>query len=265
MTHYFRAVPAPVLGSVSRNGQRFLTGRLVPYGVIAQVLDELPDGKVDYYREGFRSGAFGPQAGPTVIDKLSKIGLHHTHEQGGGLGYLGPFVGLRDEPDGLYGDVRIMPSLIDNVNALLESGVDELSIEFALPSRSTNTEVDGDGVRWRTRAHLHKVALEPKGAYSTARVLAFRAEADEQAAAEAAATEAAEAEAKAKQAEADAEALASAKERQRAEAAQEATEARRRRWAELTDRVIPELEHQRALARDLGLTIPSGYRRDVGR
>ena len=263
MTQHIRAVPA-ILGATSRNGQRFLTGRLVPYGVVADVLDEV-DGKREFYREGFRPGAFRLQAGPTVADKLSKIGLRHTHERGGGLGYLGPFVALRDEPDGLYGDARIMPTLVDNVEALLESGVDELSIEFGLSPRATNTEVGADGVRWRTRAHLLQVALEPMGAYSTAQVLAFRAEADELAKEEAAAAEAAQAEEAAKQAEADAEALASAEERRRVEAAAEAAEARHRRWVELTDRIDGEMDRQKRYLADLGLTVPGGFKRDVDR
>lgn len=174
---FFRAFPA----SIEQTGPRQLSGRLVPYDMPTDVLDVLPDGKYDLYREGFRSGAFAAQANNPERGVLSKIGLIHTHE--GGLGYLGPFVGLREEADGLYGEVNILRSRANDVEDLLADGIQELSVEFRLP-RTNHTTVDDQGVRWRTRAHLDQVALEPKGAYSTARVLAYRAEVDEQRAAD---------------------------------------------------------------------------------
>src|SRR5215471_16331154 len=123
---FMRAYPA----QVEQSGPQQLTGRLVPYDVSADVLDILENGKPDIYKEGFRRGAFDGQVEPgrTNSRVLTKIGLIHRHE--GGLGYLGPFVGLRDEPDGLWGDVNILPSKADDVLSLLQSGVDELSVEF---------------------------------------------------------------------------------------------------------------------------------------
>jgi HK97 family phage prohead protease len=165
---YVRAYAA----NVERTGPRQLTGRLVPYNEVADVLDVLSDGQTDIYREGFRAGAFSPQANITEKGVLSRIGLVHRHE--GGLGYLGPFVALRETDDGLYGDATILRSKAGDVEDLLDEGVGELSVEFRLP-RANHTEVDGEGVRWRTRAHLDQVALEPRGAYRSAQVLAFRA------------------------------------------------------------------------------------------
>lgn len=230
--HYLRAFPT----SMERTGPRQLTGRLVPYDEAVPVVDELPDGGVDFYREGFRPGSF-PQAASTEPGVIRQISLIHRHE--GGLGFLGPFTALRSEADGLYGDVSILRSRADDVDDLLGSGVSELSIEFALPKGAAHTEVDDEGVRWRVKAHLHQVALEPKGAYSSAQVLAFRAEAD-------AALQEAEA--------------ARLAEVARDAAASEAAEARRRRWQELTGRLEDEKARQAALEQRLGITRAGGLR-----
>lgn len=209
-----RAFPA----QIERTGPRQLTGRLVPYDEPTDVLDVLPDG-VDIYREGFRYGAFAPQANTTEKGVLTRIGLVHRHE--GGLGYLGNFTALREERDGLYGDVAILRSKAGDVEDLLDAGVRELSIEFHPPGAG-HTEVDEAGIRWRTRAHLHRVALEPQGAYSSAQVLAFRAEVDHR----------------------------------QVEHAGDELAARRRRWDELTGR-LPALEARQAeMVRQYGITRP---------
>jgi len=229
--HFIRAYPT----TIQQNG-RTLTGRLVPYNVATDVLDELPDGKLDVYREGFRPGAFGPQVNTKEKGIVNRIGLIHRHE--GGLGYLGPFVALREEADGLWGDVTVLPTRADDVATLLNAGVSELSIEFRLP-RNDHT-VEQDGVRWRTRAHLDQVALEPRGAYRQAQVLQYRAEQDQLA------KEAAEAE----------------HERQAAEAAAElaAAEAleRRARWDAMVGRIDGEQVKQAEMIRTYGAVRPGG-------
>jgi HK97 family phage prohead protease len=237
---YTRAYPAVI----ERTGPRTLTGRLVPYNVSTHVADPTDEpGKFDIYREGFRRGAFDPQVMTREKGVLNKIGLIHRHE--GGLGFLGPFVALRNADDGLWGDVTILPSKADDVGALLDAGVDELSIEFRLP-RADHTSIDDQGVRWRTRAHLDQVALEPKGAYSSAAVMAYRAEMDEDAKAQL--------EAKADEERLAAESIA------KGNAEAEADE-RRRRWAEYADRVDVELAKQAELVSTYGVTAPRGYRR----
>jgi HK97 family phage prohead protease len=250
---FLRAFPS----SIERTGTRQLTGRLVPYNVAADVLDELPNGELDIYREGFRPGAFGPQALVRERGVLSKIALIHRHE--GGLGFLGPFSALREQPDGLYGDVTVLRSKADDVEDLLAAGVDELSVEFRLP-RNNHTEIGDDGIRWRTRAHLDQVALEPKGAYRSAQVLAYRAEIDAEQRERAEAAAAAEAQRQAQQRAADAEATALAEETKRAEAEADAAAERRRRWDEMTGRLDGDLERQAQYVRELGVTQPSGYR-----
>ena len=231
---FFRAFPA----SIEQTGPRQLTGRLVPYDRPTDVLDVLPTGKYDIYREGFRPGAFAAQANNPERGVLSKIGLIHSHE--GGLGYLGPFVGLREEDDGLYGEVNILRSRANDVEDLLAGGIQELSVEFRLP-RTNHTAVDDDGVRWRTRAHLDQVALEPKGAYSTARVLAYRKEVDEQLA-----TDAEEETLRA------ALAAEAAQNEERAAAAIE----RKRKFDELVARYEPARQRQGELVDRYGFAIP---------
>lgn len=228
ITHV-RAFPSDIV----RTGQRQLTGRLVPYNEIADVMDILADGRYDIYREGFKPGAFAPQAGIKGKGIVEKIGLVHRHE--GGLGYLGPFTALREEPDGLWGDALILPTKAEDVGALLQAGVDELSIEFRSVAQD-HTMVDDSGVRWRVRAHLDQVALEPKGAYRSAQVLQFRAEMDREKA-EKAEEAAKRAEAEAAEAEEWRQAQAAAEEaRARAEKEAEAAIERRRRFEEMAER-----------------------------
>jgi HK97 family phage prohead protease len=221
--------------ALERTGPRTLTGRLVPYNQATDVADPLPDGTHDIYREGFRPNAFATQATSTERGVIARIGLAHRHENG--LGYLGPFVALRETDDGLYGDVSILRSKADDVEDLLANGVNELSIEFRVPQAS-GTEVDGDGTRWRVKAHLDGVALEPRGSYEQAQVLAYRAAVDEQAVAEAAAEEL----------------------RVKAEAEAEAIVERRHRFEELARRADDVVERQRELAEQYGVQPLSQHR-----
>lgn len=255
---FIRAYPA----QVEQTGPRQLSGRLVPYDTPTQVLDEFPDGQVEIYAEGFRRGAFSPQVNSKNKGVVSKISLVHQHGLAG-LGYLGPFIGLREEPDGLYGEVRILPTHETNVQALLEEGVNELSVEFRLPRGDHTVELDG--VRWRTRAHLDQVALEAKGAYSEAQVLAYRAEVDELHREQDAERQEQDAE---RQAQEDAAATEAERERLRVEAEEarrklleaEAEESARRKqeFDELAARYDRDLEKQKQLVRDYGVTRPRG-------
>jgi len=241
---FYRAVPASGLELAGADSERRqLVGRLVPYDTVADVVD-IRDGKLDIYREGFRRGAFDGQLVNGTRNKgvFTKVGLIHRHD--GGLGYLGPFTHLREEADGLWGSVNILPSKADDVGSLLGDGVDELSIEFRLSGKD-NTTTDDDGVRWRTRVHLDQVALEPKGAYSSAQVLQYRAELDELAAAEAAREQDERKEREAVDEEAHAlEVVAAAKME------------RRQRLDEMTARIDGDMKRQQELVRQYGITAP---------
>lgn len=148
-----------------------LSGRLVPYNEVANVVDMLPDGTIDRYREAFDPGAFARQATSKERGVVNRITMRHLHDRADGLGFLGHASALRDMPDGLYGDVPIIASRVADVDGLIRNGVDGLSIEFHAPKGGTQ---ERDGVRWRTRAVLWAVSLVPVGAFGSARVLSFR-------------------------------------------------------------------------------------------
>jgi hypothetical protein len=204
-------------------GQLF--GRLVPYNVATKVLDRLPNGRIEIYDEGFRPGVFARQAASTEPGVVRRIELVHTHQ--GGLGFLGPATGLEERSDGTYGFFQVLRSKRSDVEDLMAAGIGDLSVEFRERPGSDQVE---DGVTWRTDARLDRVALEAMGAYQGAEVLSFRdldemieehAADEERKRAEAEATAAAEAEAE--------------RERVEREAAEAATEARRRELAELDE------------------------------
>lgn len=165
---------------VQQTGTRTLSARIAPWDSPQEVAD-LVDGKLERYHEGFRRGVFDAQSTTTEPGVVRRIEFVHTHE--GGLGFLGHGAALRAEDDGQWADFTILRSQASNVEDLLESGVDGVSMEF-VPLRG-GTSIDDSGVRWRTRAHLVRVALEPVQAYPAARVMAFRGDVDEVLAAEA--------------------------------------------------------------------------------
>ena len=151
-------------------GQLF--GLLVPYNVRARVVDVLPDGKLDVYDEGFRGGAFERQAQSTEPGVIKRVAFWHTHDHQEGAGYFGPARSLEERADGLVGEFKILPTKRADLQMLIDEGHADLSVEFR-EARGT-TEIDDAGVRWRTKAHLGGVALDPAGAYPGAEVLSYR-------------------------------------------------------------------------------------------
>lgn len=148
-----------------------LHGLLVPLNVRARVADVLPDGNLDIYDEGFRAGVFDRQlTGDTSL--LRRIGFWHTHDHNDGAGYFGPASSLEQRDDGIHGEFRILTSKRADLRDLMDEGIVDLSIEFK--ERFDGTSIDDEGVRWRTSAHLHGVALDARGAYPGAEVLAYR-------------------------------------------------------------------------------------------
>jgi HK97 family phage prohead protease len=165
----FRSFPTVL----ERTDRRTLDGLFVPWDAPADVVDYEPtaEGLVAHrYREGFRSGAFDRQASSVEPGVVRRIVLRDQHRDG--IGKLGHVVALRNGPDGLHGTVSILPSRVDDLDALVEDGVSGLSAEFHPLGRP---EIGTDGTVWRTKAHLIGVALEAQPAYPDARVLALRA------------------------------------------------------------------------------------------
>jgi len=153
-----------------------ITARFVPYGQVADVLDMGPDGRADRYKEAFSLGAFQKQADASLANGGVARRITFVDQHADGLGKLGYCLSMREEPDGLYGMLRVLPDRVASVETLLADGVDGLSIGF-VPLR---THRQADGVRIRTRASLLHVALEAQPAYEDAKVLAMRAAAEEE-------------------------------------------------------------------------------------
>ena len=150
-----------------------LVGRAVPYNVATDVVDKLADGRLDAYREGFRPGVFDGAA--KEPGRIILIDGHAEHGRGRKLGIA---TALRSTPDALEVEFRVLPTLVDDVAMLVELGVRDLSVGFQ--PLSGGTSIDDDGIRWRTRAHLIHVSLEPEGSYPGAEVLAMRAQQDQE-------------------------------------------------------------------------------------
>jgi len=153
---------------------RVIEARLVPYGQVAEVADVSPDGLPDRYQEAFSLGAFYRQVEAATANGGVARRVTFLDQHADGLGKLGYALSLREQPDGLYAALRVLPDRVSSVETLLADGVDGLSVGF-VPLR---TQRQPDGVRLRTRASLIHVALEAQPAYSDARVLAMRAAAE---------------------------------------------------------------------------------------
>jgi len=163
-----RAMPT----QLERVDRRTLACRYVPFGITAIAIDALPDGGLDRYQEQFGETVFDRQLaaagkGDGVFQRVSMVDEHHE-----GLGKIGFTTLLRKESDGIYGEARLLPSKVDDVEALLEEGIDKLSVEF-FPHRG-GTKLLRDGTKLRVDAHLHRVALVAQGAYTGSEVLALR-------------------------------------------------------------------------------------------
>lgn len=154
---------------LSRPDERTLTGRVVPYDEITDVVDVLEDGSLDSYREGFRRGVFDRAA-----KDPRRIRLIDGHAEHGPGPHFGIATELRSDETGLDVDFRILPTRQSDLETMLDVGVTDLSVGFR-PVKG-GTDVARDGVRWRTRAVLIHVALEPTGSYPGAEVLAYRGE-----------------------------------------------------------------------------------------
>lgn len=158
--------------SWERTDRRTVEALLAPWDTPAQVFDVV-DGRLDMYREGFRRGAADRQVNSPEPGTIKRITLKDQHE--GGIGKLGHLIALRNSDAGLHGVAQVLPSRIEDFDAMMELGIDGLSVEFHPIGRPL---LDPAGTRWRTRIHLEAVALEAEPAYAASRILAVRAAAD---------------------------------------------------------------------------------------
>jgi hypothetical protein len=104
---------------------------------------------------------------------VRRITFRDQHQ--GGLGKLGHLIALRNSDAGLHGVAQVLPSKVEDFDAMFEAGIDGMSMEFHPVGRP---QLDPAGTRWRTRIHIEAVALEAEPAYAASRILAVRAAAD---------------------------------------------------------------------------------------
>jgi HK97 family phage prohead protease len=146
---------------------RTIDGLAVPYGVAAEVADELPTG-TRRYRERFEAGAF--QRATRAPQRLE---LLVEHRDNGPIDAVGIGVAFEERPDGLHGSWRIYDGAIgDHVLERVKGGaLRGLSIGFRPlgPGRR-----DEDGTLVRTACHLDETSLTREPAYGKAVVTAVR-------------------------------------------------------------------------------------------
>lgn len=145
--------------------------RIVPYGEQITHNDGLggvPKGVP--YTEEWAFGAFTHQ-----LKAANRVIANCEHEQGI-LGVVGHGIALRDEHDGLYGSFKIHETAAgDTALTLIREGVyDTVSLE-AIPRKAVRTAA---GVIQRVKADLRGLAFSRFGAYTGAKILAVREEAE---------------------------------------------------------------------------------------
>lgn len=145
--------------------------RIVPYGERITHNDGLggvPRG-VDYQEE-WMPGAFDHQ-----LNAAHRVVANFEHQPGIG-GIVGKGVALRSQPDGFHGSFRILdgPDGDKTLQLIREDVLDGVSLE----ARPVKTVRSHDGVMQRVKANLVAVAFTRFAAFSGARVLAVREEAD---------------------------------------------------------------------------------------
>jgi len=163
----------------ARTSRDTLETRLLPFNTPTRVSDPLPNGELDVYTEEIAPSMFASQLRAAHPQTLGRIRFFDGHPNQDGSSKLGWATGLRADNDWLYGTFKLQPSRVDDVEAMLEGGIKDVSVGF-IPLAG-GTTVRADGSRLRIKGHLDHVALEPEGAYAGAEVTAMRALALEEA------------------------------------------------------------------------------------
>jgi hypothetical protein len=147
----------------SSSDGRTLFGRAVPYGVIAQVAS---------FRERFQPGVFSRQVGSGQVGQVKLYDAHSDRIDG--RHPIGRTTGLREQPDGLYGEWQLFDtSRAEDALKLVKAGeVTGLSVGFS--AKGAGSQRGEDGVIDRISAHLDHVALTHEPVYADAQVLGVR-------------------------------------------------------------------------------------------
>jgi HK97 family phage prohead protease len=158
-----------VTGPVEMVDDHTLHGMVVPWGQPARVMD--PDSPAPYL-EQFDRAAFNDQLDYGADNRgiIRNVTLRDSHD-GAPLGYA---LELDRRDDGLYGTFRVRDAHIRDVRQMYDDGIDGLSVRFH-PLARGGSRTDG-GVTTRLRAIIEHVALVATPAYTSAKVLAVRAD-----------------------------------------------------------------------------------------
>jgi HK97 family phage prohead protease len=142
---------------------RTLFGRAVPYGVIADV---------GRFRERFQAGVFSRQVGSGQVGQVKLYDAHSDRLDG--RHPIGRTVGLREQPDGLYGEWHLFDTSAaeDALKLVRAQEVTGLSVGFS--AKGGGSRRGDDGVIDRIAAHLDHVALTHEPVYADAQVMGVR-------------------------------------------------------------------------------------------
>ncbi|HEY2302180.1 MAG TPA: HK97 family phage prohead protease [Acidimicrobiales bacterium] len=146
---------------------RTVYGRAVPYHVVGDV-----GGK---FQERFLPGVFSKQLAAAANGFVKLYDSHDARLRG--QPHIGKTEMLREQPDGLYGEWRIMPTPAgDGMLTMIREGeITGLSIGFK-PGEGGASRKASDGVIERLAGHLDHVALTSEPVYTDAGVLAVRSQ-----------------------------------------------------------------------------------------
>ena len=148
--------------------ERTVTGLVVPYDSIAEIVELRPDGMIAY-RERFIRGAFERATRP---GNAGRVALIYSHDETlpNRLGYGTEF---READDGLYGTFRLDESTAAKARDVLTTSHTGLSVSFLSLLPAAFTEKAGSLVT-RAAAHLQHVAAVATPAYAGAGVTSIR-------------------------------------------------------------------------------------------
>ena len=167
--------------------ERTVTGLVVPYDAVAEIVEMRPDGPIAY-RERFVRGAFERATRP---GNAGRVALVYSHDETlpNRLGYGTEF---RETDEGLFGTFRLDESTAAKARDVLTTSHSGLSVSFLSLLPKALTERPGALVT-RAAAHLQHVAAVSSPAYAGAVITSIReGDNDPPSAAELAAQQAAE-------------------------------------------------------------------------
>ncbi len=145
---------------------RTLYGRLVPYNVV---------GDVGQFRERFLPGVFSRQLSTEQPGHVKLYGAHYNRLSG--QAPIGKAVRMTEQPDGLYGELRVFDTSSgeDALKLVKQDEVRGLSVGFK-PTPGGGSRKAADGVIERIAGHLDHVSLTHDPVYPDAAVLSVRSQ-----------------------------------------------------------------------------------------